>query len=761
MKKIINTAPPVVVATSRTPLSGSLSITGNGGSLTQVYDAVKNSWEPEDRTTTPLILEPVISIIDPDTEQQVPITNMASVELKWFVNNSSVPVTSRTPSDDYYLETDDGTDTGTPTGNLVVRHNVGHSDNQCVPIMCELSFFDSGRSEQYTFNSEVMLTSEDKVQELLAIHLDNPAKVTFNPITSQSTQKTFKAKVLNGSRVEDSSKFKFFWYVGTALADTKICYVSGQGTDTLVLDAEYADNVLITVRIAIDTTAAAPDHPAKAECTLVWNWPRLRVIPFSQSGESIKFSSQTMSFGTIVQAYGKDIPDAKRNRYCKVRWYVQPTNSNAKTDKGWGFTKQISGTELFRTSSVNVNVGAVLYSVGAKSTVSGEGATKEIAGTEQPVIITTIRSPLAGSLSVTGNGGSLSQVYDSVNNTWEPEDRRTTPLILEPVIRITDPDTGQIVPTSSLASLDIRWYVNNSSTPVTSLSPTDEYYMQTSSGTPTGKLVVRHNVGRNDQFAVPILCEVRCTDNIRSDIYTFDTAVMLTAEEKPQDLLVVRLANPAKVTYNPISENTSAKVFRAKVYNGTALQDPQNFKFFWYIDGVKITSDTLGVVSGVGTDTLTVDAEFFDNVLITVKIALDPSATDPDHPAKAECTLIWHWPRLEAVPYSLSGESVRTDDDDKRISAFVQAYGLDVPDNKVRRYCRLNFYTQPTDTMEVKDQGWGFDTIVLGTDLFKADGSHVNVGVDLYTIGTLKAVEEEVSGAIVVDSQGRTVICGD
>jgi hypothetical protein len=109
MKKIINSSRPVVVTTTRTPLNGSLTIDAGGASLSQVYDAIYGTWAPVDRRLTPLVLTPIVSIADPDTGQQVPLSKLSSVEYKWYVGNSTTPVTSRTPSDDYHQQTDDDT----------------------------------------------------------------------------------------------------------------------------------------------------------------------------------------------------------------------------------------------------------------------------------------------------------------------------------------------------------------------------------------------------------------------------------------------------------------------------------------------------------------------------------------------------------------------------------------------------------------------------------------------------------------------------
>ena len=763
MKKIINNAPPVVVSTTRTPLNGSLTISSGGGALSQVYDALYNSFAPVDREDTPLVLTPVVSVVDPDTGQQVALSSLSAVDIKWYVGNSTTAVSSTTPSDGYYLQTSDGTSTGAKTGALVVRHNVGASDSYAVPILCQLSFTDAGRNEQYKYDAAVLLSTEVKAQNVVSVELECPQTVTFDPIRDTSSQRTFKAKALNGTE-DVTAQVKFFWYVDDALANTKACYVSGQNTAALTLDAEYADNVVVKARIAIDTTATTPDHPAKAEATLLWQWPRMKAIPYSQSGESIKLQSQQMSFSSIVQAYGLDISDAKRNRYVKLRWYTQATDATAKTYHGYGYTANIAGSNIFRTGGRKVNVGVDLYLVGAKSAVGGSGAEQLVTNPAPPVVVTTQRTPLTGSLTIASGGGALSQVYDSLSQSYEPVDREDTPLVLSPVVSLTDPDTGQAVPISDLSAVEIRWYVGTATTYVTSRIPSDDYHLQTdddtATGNATGALVVRHNVGPTDNYAVPLLCELTCTDSSRAETYKFDATVMLSSEVKAQDLLTVQMGNPKTVTFDPIRDDSSQRTFTAKVLNGSE-DVTASVKLFWYIDDV-LADAHLGYVSGQNTDALTLDADYLDGAVVKAMFAIDTTATAPDHPAKAESTLLWHWPRMQALPYSQSGEAIRSTDEQKKFSAIIQAYGHDVPAAKVQKYCRLNWYTRPTNTTTRTDRGWGDEVTLDGTVLFQTGGAHCNVGVDLYTLGKQIAVVDDVTGETVVDdATGAVVVSGE
>lgn len=366
MKKIINTAPPVVITTTRAPLVTSMSLTSVGGEpLTQLQDTAQNAWSP-DRTKTVLVLYPVINIKDPDTGLAV---DPSSADIKYYVNNFNTPVTSRTTSDDYYLETKDVVQSGetvkVPTGRLVVRKNVDY-DNAVV-IMCQAEYTDASRSEIYKMEASVMLTSDNKPDELISIHLQNPSLVTYWPMTDTDSKRTFKAIAYKGSTKMDPSKVKFFWYLDEVLIPTNgtvPAYVSGQNTDTLVLDADFADNVKITASLALDTTATAPDYPAKAECALVWKWPRLEALPYSKGGAAVKSKSGELTFGAFIQGNSKDVDEDKAREYCRLNWKKRTTASTAVTDLGWSEEVSVKNADLYQTGNVNVNIYPELNTLG-------------------------------------------------------------------------------------------------------------------------------------------------------------------------------------------------------------------------------------------------------------------------------------------------------------------------------------------------------------------------------------------------------------
>jgi len=757
MKKIHNIAPPVVMTTTRTPLTGALSVTADGGSLTQVYDVITSRYQPEDRTETPLVLRPVLTMVDPDTEQNVEV---ADLNVKWYITDPDNPITSHDPSDEYNLETVSTDDGEKLTGRLVVRHNVGPTDNYAVVIHCEVTFIHPERNEVYKYNADVMLTSENLAHDVLDIKLNNPSVVGYDPIRDSSSMRQFKAVAYNGAEAIDPANVKFFWYLdGTLAGSSKACYVSGQHTDTLTLDAEYADDVLVTVRMATDTTASEPDQPARAESTLLWKWPRLKAIPYSQGGETVNRAGQQVRFGAIVQANGKDISSEKRNRYIRLRWYSQPTDTMTRKDQGWGYEKTIQGSDIYRTSGVKVNVGVDLYTVGALPSVGGSGTQEIVANPAPPVVMTTRRSPLTGALFVSGGGASLSQVYNALTNKYEPEDRQETPLVLTPVLTLTDPETKAVVPLSQMSAIDVKWYLGNSDTPVISRVASADYYLTRKDGMVIDSLAVRHNVGPTDNYSVTIRCEVEATDNSRNEKYRFQALTMLTSENKAQNIISVQLKNPSLVGYDPIRDDSSLRQFKAVAYKGAEVMAPESVKFFWYLDGELLSdSVTLGYVSGQYTDTLTLDAEYIDNALVEVRLSIDTTLSVPNHPARAQSTLMWKWPALKALPYSMSGEAIRSAGEMKRFGCIVQANGKDVPQEKVERYFRMNWFTQPSDTMVRKEQGWGPEIIVPGSDLFSRTGASVNVTVDLYTVGHLVTVM--CDGKMVVDSNGKAVVCG-
>ena len=277
MKTLINMARPVVMTTNREPLDLQLSIKQRSGDpLTQTQDATANTWSP-DRTVTPLLLDPDIKAYDPEKRAFITIS---TASINWYVGeikdwDSSTEtglVGTSVSSQNYYLEYVNGS----KTGSLVVRKNINY--NNPVTIICKVEFTDSSRSQTYRVEATVMLTTENRPDEFYNVSINTPSTIEYRPFTDSSSTRNLKAVTSKGNTLLDfpyTNGIKYFWYYLNAGAWTLIPtngtyapYVSGQNTDTLILDAAYVELETIKVMIAKDGTYTPVGSPSGNPKTL-------------------------------------------------------------------------------------------------------------------------------------------------------------------------------------------------------------------------------------------------------------------------------------------------------------------------------------------------------------------------------------------------------------------------------------------------------------------------------------------------------------
>lgn len=375
MKKLTNPAPPLAMATLRAPLTVKLSIEIVGaGTLTQSQDSTRNLWQPN-RTTSPLVLRPKFEAMD--SEKGTKVTVNASYT--WYVGDivdswtaatetGRVTVLGGAGNDEYYLETNNNTSSGTPTGRLVVRKNVDHQSAR--KILLEASYTDSSRSGIRKEYAEVVLSSENRPDEFLTVKLSCATSVKFNPLTDASSLRTIKAVARLGKNDVSASR-KFFWKADGVLIATDGSFPGyassnqpsgkGQGTDTIVLDMDSLDGVTLSVGVGESLSSASPLADVEDRCNLVWEWPRLELMPHSKGARLIREDDSKKDFVSILKADGIDVDASRRAEYLRQQWWVRPTDTGVKSLLEWGEETSISASLLKKTGDVNVDVSADLY----------------------------------------------------------------------------------------------------------------------------------------------------------------------------------------------------------------------------------------------------------------------------------------------------------------------------------------------------------------------------------------------------------------
>ena len=387
MGRKLNTTQPMVLDIMYAPLNENFEILPQSvnSPTEQWYYANDNTYVP-DRNTNPLILVPTLQVQDIDTGVvSTPVMNWA----KWFLLNSATGAydieitTTQSQVNSYYLSTTGGV----LDGKLVVTKNVPYDAS--VSILCKYSYLDPRDNTTHEITETIALaTNRDATVTMPTIVIamtEDGSK--YNPITDDTnSQFTFKAQVLkDGEDITSTSTIR--WYASenggnetliNELASDGfnkfLCYVSGQGTDTLVVDAMYTENITIIARVVKDATQTPIVlYPTKDFATLQWDVVNLDAITTSRNSSAVRTDTESMEFYNIINVRHNEVSDALKQKHLRVNWMRRVKNGNSDVDLGWGQSVTISGNALRGSSSTRVF--SNIYLRGALERITHNGET--------------------------------------------------------------------------------------------------------------------------------------------------------------------------------------------------------------------------------------------------------------------------------------------------------------------------------------------------------------------------------------------------
>lgn len=141
---------------------------------------------------------------------------------------------------------------------------------------------------------------------------------------------------------------EFVWYGMKngveVLADTLPWYVSGQGTDNLVVDAMYGENINVVLRCKMMDGETL--SPSKAYASLSWRMPDIDTNVQSENGSAVRSDTEEMTFDTIVNVNGTVLSDEMKQKHLAFNWKIRKNNVSTETDKGWGQRITIDASDL-------------------------------------------------------------------------------------------------------------------------------------------------------------------------------------------------------------------------------------------------------------------------------------------------------------------------------------------------------------------------------------------------------------------------------
>lgn len=349
---------PIGVKTIYEPLDAAFDITVTGSNsgvgLSQWYISSKvltpqetddDKYDPN-RKRYPVTLHPVVTAIDTETHAAVSpvIQGVSWTEITGSGTRTLITNTSDTSSADYVVLTD---------GSLKVKKNIPY--NEQVSIECVVTWTDPRNGEWHKDSKSLNLKTNLAATEVWDVHIVESSQ-KWNPLSGMSSTFTVTAKaMLGGTDMSDDSDVTFVWkYIhnNTEVAvddseDPCLAYVSGQGTKTITIDAEYETEKLTLVCYIGTGNPVTVMTNIRAYANIVWSIPRSEGMAFSPNGDTARQTIPTMTFQTMVQSGGAQVAENILRSRTRTHWTAKrDSNGATRMDLGWGFEATMKRSDL-------------------------------------------------------------------------------------------------------------------------------------------------------------------------------------------------------------------------------------------------------------------------------------------------------------------------------------------------------------------------------------------------------------------------------
>lgn len=351
---------PLAIITSYTPLVTRFGLVAENGSRVQFYYTNEATFNPS-REVTPLVIRPYLNVVDPDGV--IPTGDKsASLAMTWYEGSYDNQITSIT--DGYAVNSDN---------TLTVKKNV--MPDAPIQILARAYYTDSRNGNQLVFEDRMTLNSVNKSDNTLSIVTDQPNKLTFDPL-SDDADISIKATLRLGREEVASGNAKFWWYavnggVETLIdeLETAVEYVSGQGTDTLAVNAMYTNLTFIRVRGTYYEGTAPTEPPANApyaDVAILYKLPMVRAEIYSPNGSTLRSTEGAKTFKCILLTSKRALTDAEIQEHYLIRWYKKPLVAGGTASRlGDGVSISVDADGLRLNSRQTMSVYPEVYSRGA------------------------------------------------------------------------------------------------------------------------------------------------------------------------------------------------------------------------------------------------------------------------------------------------------------------------------------------------------------------------------------------------------------
>lgn len=368
MRKIKSTS--MSVRTQYNALDEKLEIVNSNGTLTQWYNVSSSPQYKPDRSVNNLLLSVSLVVTDPDSKRQyTPTISNVTWYYITYSNNAEVENACAQNTDDY-----------TVSGrNLYVKKNVSPTSGG-LTILAMVTYADPRSNEPVTIKKRVVLLSMQDSTQSYNVFINAPKVVRFDPVSDYdiadptSSRLSISARATFGEQNADASKITFEWYGfdssvsedslidavdSTASDSTHIpvnifpCYVSGQGTSTLILDRMYCNGLKLTCRLRLKATGEL--LPCTDSVTIAWQVLPITPVVYTREGTAINDKSSDKTFRVALNVKGgSTLTDAQAKEHFAFRWarrkgVMTNTGTQAYTDLGWGHEMKVKVADLKNT----------------------------------------------------------------------------------------------------------------------------------------------------------------------------------------------------------------------------------------------------------------------------------------------------------------------------------------------------------------------------------------------------------------------------
>ena len=226
-----------------------------------------------------------------------------------------------------------------------------------------------------------------------------------------------------------------------------------------------------------------------------------------------------------------------------------------------------------------------------------------------------------------------------------------------------------------------------------------------------------------------------------------------------QDGVVKAIKRIGSRAYTSGDESDTSVITDGSTTTFYALETAQTYvldpitDFVWYgiKNGQEVLADTLPwYVSGQGTDNLTVDAMYGENINVVLRCKMMDGETLS--PSKAYATLNWRTPDIETFVQSDNGGAVRSDTEEMSFGTIININGEVLSDALKQKHLAFNWKIHKDNaapnTPEAEiDKGWGQRITIDASDLRNArqTPSSTLASTLVYNHVYLKGAYEEVT----------------